>query len=368
MKGRAMRSAYLEWAKLASGARFNLATSGMPNVLLQDSPLQGADLEITIPESGYGYGPLLERIARHAGAPRECVVTASGTSMANHLAMAAVLKPGDEALLEAPAYGPLVEVAHYLGAEVRRFPRRPENCFAVDLKDVERALTPRTRLVVLTNLHNPSSDLIPCETLRALAEIARERDLRILVDEVYLEFVPQTERPCAFPLVPAEDNPFIVTSSLTKGYGLSGLRCGWILATPQLARRIWRLNDLFGSVAPHAAERLSVQAFDHLRVFAERAAARLAENRPLLRDFLDAHPELDCAWPEHGATVFPRLRGGKTEELIRLLREKYDTSVVPGSFFEMPEHFRLGITAAADEVREGLARLGAALQELEEAP
>lgn len=364
MSEQTKHSPYMEWAKLRSSARFNLATSGIPNVPLREFPLDVEDLEITIPRSGYGYEPLLERIARHTGAPQDCVVTAIGTSLANHLAMAAVLERDDEVLIEEPAYGPLLEVARYLGARVTRFQRRFENGFAVEPEAVAAALTARTRLVVLTNFHNPSGGLIPRETLRALADMARQRaGLRILVDEVYLEYVPREEAPYAFPLAEPAENPFLITSSLTKGYGLSGLRCGWILAAPEIARRIWRLHDLFGSVAPHPAERMSVQAFDALPRFRARAAELLAANRPLLDSFLDAHPELECVRPRYGAIVFPRLRDGDGDAFARLLREKYETTVVPGRFFERPRHFRIGMSGETAMVRAGLERIDAALKE-----
>ena len=117
---RIMQSRYLEWAKTRSQACFNLATSGIMNVPRTEFPLQVEELEITTSAEGYGYPPLQERLARHTGAPEECIVAATGTSMANHLAMAAVLAPGDEVLIEQPAYGPLLEVAEYLGAKVKR--------------------------------------------------------------------------------------------------------------------------------------------------------------------------------------------------------------------------------------------------------
>src|SRR6185503_512354 len=87
---------------------------------------------------------------------------------------------------------------------------------------------------------------------------------------------------------------FIITNSLTKAYGLSGLRCGWVLAAPELAQRMWRLNDLFGVNAAHPAEQMSVMAFDHLEQFRARSQRLLAANRPLMDAFLDAHAELEC--------------------------------------------------------------------------
>ncbi|MEP6821655.1 MAG: pyridoxal phosphate-dependent aminotransferase [Chthoniobacterales bacterium] len=362
MSDRNMRSRYMEWAKTRSTARFNLATSGIPNVPMSEFPLAVEDLEITIVNGGYGYEPLLQRIAKHTGAPRECIVTTIGTSLANHLAMAAVLDPGDEVFIEEPAYGPLLDVAHYLGANVKRFTRRFESGFAVDPDEVERALTDRTRLIVLTNFHNPSGSLIPVETLRAIGESARGVGARVLVDEVYLEMLFDGGAPYAFPLAEAVDNPFIVTSSLTKAYGLSGLRCGWILAAPDLAERIWKLQDLFGSVVPHTAERMSVMAFDHLAQFRDRAARLISVNRPLLDAFLDARDELECFRPPFGGVVFPRVRNGEADEFLQLLRDKYETSLVPGHFFEMPQHCRLGISCDTPILRAGLERVSEALR------
>ena len=352
------RSAYMEWAKLSSTARFNLATSGLTNVTLAEFPLQSGDLEIT--GGGYGHAPLLERIAQYTGAPADCIVTAEGTSMANHLAMAAILEPGDEVLIEQPTYGLLLDLAHYLGARVRRIERTPENDFAISLGELEAAIGPETRLIVLTNLHNPSGALISQETLQAIGELVSHRGILVLVDEVYLSMLFGSTPPSSFSL----GENFVVTSSLTKTYGLSGLRCGWILALPELVHRMWRLNDLFAATAAHPAERMSVMAFDHLDQFRARARDLLTANRALLDAFLDSRDDLDCFRPPAGSIVFPRLTNVEPGAFFQLLREKYETSVVPGVFFEMSHHFRLGIGCPTEELREGLTRLGAALDEV----
>ena len=87
----------------------------------------------------------------------------------------------------------------------------------------------------------------------------------------------------------------------------------------------------------------------------------LDENRRLLLAFLQSRDELDYFWPEYGTVVFPRLKTGNVEELCSLLREKYDVSVVPGSFFEMPDHFRIGVGIPTAAVKEALLQLGAGL-------
>ena len=361
---RTKRSLYMEWAKTRSHARFNLATSGLTNVPMAEFPACLDQLELTAP-GAYGYPELQRRIAQHNRVPDECVVAAAGTSMANHLAMAAVLDPGDEVLIEQPVYGPLLDVAEYLGARIKRLPRRFESRFALDPAEVEKAVTRETRLIVLSNLHNPTGALIPAETLRAIGEIAHRLGARVLVDEVYLEMLFDSPAPFCFPIGHAisEDNPFIVTSSLTKVYGLSGLRCGWILASPKLAKQMWLLNDLYAANAAHPAERLSVMAFEHLEKFRQRTQALLKANWVLLDAFLGSRRDLECLRPPGGTVVFPRLTHGHTEEFLPLLRDKYETTVVPGSFFEMPQYFRIGIGGETAPLRAGLERLAAALDE-----
>lgn len=361
---RTRRSGYMEWAKTCSHARFNLATSGLLSVLMAEFPVRIEQLELTAP-GAYGYAELQKKLAKHNHVPGECVVAATGTSMANHLAMAALLDPGDEVLIEQPVYGPLLDVAEYLGARVKRIPRQFETGFALDPAVVEKTMAREIRLIVLSNLHNPSGALIPAAVLKSIGEIACQAGARVLVDEVYLDMLFDARAPFSFPIGESisADNPFVVTSSLTKVYGLSGLRCGWILAAPELAKRMWLLNDLYGAVAAHAAERMSVIAFDHLGQFRERACSLLAANRTLLDSFLDSRSDLECFRPPAGTVVFPRLKRGDPEAFLRLLRDKYETTVVPGRFFEMPQHFRIGIGGETAALRDGLERLGAALDE-----
>lgn len=349
---RTMRSPYMEWAKLHSAARYNLATSGILSYPLAKLPVKLSDLEINGPDV-YGYRPLRERLALKSGVPGDCVVMATGTSMANHLAMAAVLEAGDEVLIEEPTYELLVSAAKYLGATVRSFPRPFEDEFRVDPDEVKRRLTPRTRLIVLTNLHNPSGAFTDERTLQQIGDMVAGTGTRVLVDEVYLEAVFDRPLRSAFQLGPQ----FVVTSSLTKGYGLSGLRCGWILAEPALVERIWRLNDLFAATPAHPAELLSVIALDNLERIGERAKSILEANRKRFDELLGTGGKLALFRPQHGTVLFPRLRQGSVEEFCRRLREQHETSVVPGSFFGAPQHFRIGLGGDPTMTGEGLKRM-----------
>ena len=350
-------SRYLAWSKLHANARFNLADSGVLDYPLAELPVHIEDLEIggTGP---YGYQPLMERLAAKAGVPKECVVYTLGTSMANFVALTALVHRGDEVLIERPTYDPLLTILDHIGAKVCRFERLAEKGFKLGLGELERKLTPQTRLVILCNLHNPSSALTDDGTMRQAGEMAAKVGARVLVDEVYLETLFDQPWRSAFHL----GSNFVVTSSLTKAYGLSGIRCGWILAQPELVERMWQVIDFTYGSPVHPAELLAVIALDNLDRVRARARAMLETNRVLVNESLVRHPELDCEPSRFGTTVFPRLRVGRTAEFVGILREQLETSVVPGEFFEQPQHFRIGFGGATETVRAGLERLCAALE------
>ncbi|HEV8417236.1 MAG TPA: aminotransferase class I/II-fold pyridoxal phosphate-dependent enzyme, partial [Candidatus Udaeobacter sp.] len=172
-------SDYMHWSKTQSRARFNLATSGVAPFPFRELPIDLKELEINGDDS-YGYPPLQQAIATHHGIEPDCVVESAGTSMANHLAMAAIMEPGDEVLIEHPAYGPILDIAQYLQANVKRFGRVEENGWAIDPDEVRPCVTPKTRLIVITNLHNPTSVLTPDSVLREIGDIARSAGALVL--------------------------------------------------------------------------------------------------------------------------------------------------------------------------------------------
>jgi aspartate/methionine/tyrosine aminotransferase len=350
----------MHWAKTRPKVKYDLALSGILNLPIAELNVKLSDLELHDVDA-YGYRPLVEALARHRKVPPENVVTVSGgTSMANHLAMAALIERGDEVLVEKPTYEPLLAVAEYLGAKIQRFPRSFESGFKIDVGELEKQITPQTRLIVLTNLHNPSSVLVEQETLRKIGELARTIGARVLVDEVYLESMFNDAPGSTISLGPE----FVVTSSLTKGYGLSGLRCGWIFAEPELAKSIRRLDDIFDASAPNVMERLSVLAIAQLPKITARARIILQTNRKTLNDFLHGRDHVEAVRTQFGTTSFPRLRNVDVAKLCVLLIDKYDTAVVPGQFFESPQHIRIGMCCEPENFSAGISRLDRALDEL----
>ncbi|HET6942215.1 MAG TPA: pyridoxal phosphate-dependent aminotransferase [Sphingomicrobium sp.] len=358
MTDRIMQSDYMHWAKFKPPVRYPLTSSEVPHFRMDRLPIDVEDLDMD-GASHPRYAPLREAIGKRYGFPTGWVVAADGTSMANFLAMAALITPGDEVLIEHPTYEPLVGAASFLGGRIKRFDRKAEEEFRIDPAAVFAATSERTRLIVLTNLHNPSGALVDDDVLGELGAMAAERKARILIDEVYLDSAVPPRRSAAH-LGPE----FAITNGLTKVYGLSGLRCGWIVADPNLAERMWRLNDLFGVNQAHQAERLACIAFDHLDEINGGNPQMLARNRTIWNQFVADRDDLECMVAKHGITVFPRWRGGDTEQLATLLRERYDTAVVPGRWFEMPDRFRVGLGLSTDIIEEGLDRLGRALDDM----
>ena len=354
---RIMASDYMAFAKLDSGARFSLTGSGIANAEFSDlGPLPELKLH---GDNGYGWPPLLEAIAGRFGIGTENVVTATGTAMANHLAFAALVQPGDEVLIEAPGYALLDETLKYLGARLILFERRAGEAWRLDVGRVIAAITPKTRLVVLTNLHNPTSALTDLKDVAVIAEAAAKVGAYVVSDEVYLELMVGLDGriPTAF----TAGGNVVVTSSLTKAYGLTGLRCGWVLAPADLAHRMWRLNDLFGSTPNHPGEQLSVWAFGRLEGLRARASGILDANRAAYRSILGGHPALDQIIFDQGTTVFPRLLHEDGEAFFQRLKADHETSLVPGRFFGLADHVRIGLAADPAMTRQGLERVAWAL-------
>jgi aspartate/methionine/tyrosine aminotransferase len=349
-------SAYLQWAKSRPQVALDLALSNVLPCALDDLP--GAREALGFDgRNDDGYGPLLEAIAVRYSVPPSRVATATGTSGANYLAVAALLERGDEALVEFPAYDPLLAIPSSLGAEVRRFERRFKDGFALDPDRVASAMTPSTRIVIVTQPHNPSGAVTDDATLQRVAEIAERRGAWLLVDEVYLDAARGVG---ARPAARLADN-IISTNSLTKSYGLAPLRCGWAIGTPEVAERVRRARDIVDGAGSIPAERLAVVAFEHLEALARRAQAILEPNCRAAADWIARIDGIEGV-VTRGTIAFPRLRGADdaTPQCDRWLEQ--GVAVVPGRFFGTPAHFRIGLGVAPDVLAAGLMTIASELR------
>lgn len=359
-RSRPLESEYLEWARAHGPIRYSLAFSGVPPCDVSRLSPSVDDFTMAA-DNEYGWLPLLDRIATRYAVKSENVVLAHGTSMANHLACAALLEPGDTVLSEWPVYDPLVTVPRYLGGEVDYFERPEASAYAIDMDRIERGLKPRTRLVILSNLHNPSGAIVHGAELDALASLAEAKDFHVLVDEVYLEWLyGRADEPATAMNISSR---FVTTRSLTKVFGLAALRAGWILAEAELATKIRRLNGLFASSMSHPAERLAARVFDNAEALLASERARVDSNRELVADFIGSQSRLSWIAPEAGTIGFVRLTHGAVDALVERLQAR-ESLVTPGRFFGVPDHFRIGFGMERAQLEGGLARLDSVLAEL----
>lgn len=347
----------MAWAKTRRPAKFDLAASNLLGCTIDDLP--GAREALSLDGSNEnGYPPLLERIAARYRVPVSRVMTGNGCSGANLLVMAALLSHGDEVVMERPFYDPIIGAARLAGAGVRFVDRRFEDAYQLDLAALARAMTPRTRVVVLTNPHNPSGTLLDDASIAAAAETAARHGAMLLVDEVYLDIVNivgdgARHTPAAL-LAPNA----ISTSSLTKSYGLNALRCGWAIAPDEVAERLRRARDVIDGIAPVPVERLSALAFDHLDALADRARAIVERNLDLFRVWMVGKKRLALAGPTRATVAFPRVADvDDTRALAEELHRGHDVAVVPGHFFGEPRNIRISLAGRGDVLKDGLARL-----------
>jgi aspartate/methionine/tyrosine aminotransferase len=348
---------YMEWAKTRPVPEFDLAGSNILACSVDDLP--GARDAVALDGANdTGYRPLMDAIAACHGVDADRITTASGTSGANFLVFAALLDPGDEVLVERPGYDPLLGAARMFGARTIRFDRTFEDGYALDPDRIRRAMTPRTALIVITSPHNPTGVLADAAALDEIGRLATSTGARVLVDEVYRDVTGDASAPAA-----ARGDVFITTSSLTKSYGLSSLRAGWVIAAPDVTYRVRRARDVVDGTGSIVAERLATLAFEHLDRLGARARQILTRNKALADGVLASRTELEWV-PSAGTIVFPRITGvSDAGPFVDRLMRDHQTAVGPGMFFEAPAHFRVGYGGDTEQVRLGLARLTAALDE-----
>ena len=345
----------MEWAKTRAAAELDLAGSNILACALDDLPGARAAVDLAGANDN-GYRPLVEAIGARYGVSPDLVTTAGGTAGANFFVLAALLDAGDDVLVERPGYDPLMGAVRMLGARTLRFDRLFENGFALDPDRVRAAMTPRTKVIVITSPHNPTGVTADPAALEEIGRIAERAGAHVVVDEVYKDVTPD-----ATPAAAARGDVFATTSSLTKSYGLSSLRAGWVIASPALTYRVRRARDVVDGTGSIVAERLAALAFAQLDALTARARAILARNKAIAGAFLKSRPELEWV-PSSGTIVFPRIRGVEDSRpfVDRLMRER-KTALGPGFFFDAPAHFRIGYGGDTETIRAGLERVGAAL-------
>jgi aspartate/methionine/tyrosine aminotransferase len=347
---------HFDWLKTKAHGYIDLASSGVPSpanlaalgVDLGDIPLTG--------DNHYGYPPLKEWLAGRFGTTPDHIAITPGGSGANFAVMSILLGGSPDVAHERPGYQPLSGVAEaVLGRPARFFDRKREQRFTID-PDLPFRDGFKPKVVIVTNPHNPSCIFEPFSKIVSLAERVDRYGGWVLVDEIFLPFIRGKE----FTTAALLHDRIIATGSLTKAWGLSGLRLGWAISTPEIIHRIQRASDYFHAVQPLMTEILALRILagstgDRLL---EAARVRAETNRPILIESMKKWGKLSITEPDAGVIMVGYLPNGVVadEPCARLL-ERENVLVTPGRFFGNPDAIRIGYPSPTEVLVDGLRRL-----------
>ncbi len=351
---------YMRWAKTTGQqGEFRLTNSGMPDLTPSDLGIPAS--ELTFSTNGFDRPrDLTPLLSRRFHVPEDCIFVAASASHANALVLMAALESGDDALVETPTYPALPLAARLAGARVVPLPREYEHGFAVEPDRVRDLLTDKTRVVALTNLHNPTGVRIDDATIDAVAAEAARVGAILYCDEVYLDLI-EGARP-AF----RENGNLVSVGSATKAWGLGGIRIGWVLAPPDFVRRIVQLNDLLVVNPPWPSVRIACEVFRREPEFRTRQARTLGPGRALVDRFLREEPAAkSLAWvpPAPQSIIgFIRMLGrDDASPFLAGLLANRRVNLTPGKFFGAPAFFRLAFSQPEPAIRAALSGLAAEL-------
>lgn len=347
---RETRVEYLAWAKkaLSSPARISLINSGVSTPLAD----LGVDPKrvLTTKPAHHGDPEIRSAIAGRYGVSEDEVFTVLGTSMGLFLGSGAVLGPGDVALVERPGYESLARVVEAHGGRVVSFPRRAEAEWALEPEQVFSCWTPETRLILVSDHHNPTGRVAGDGALREVGEEASRRGAMVLVDEVYRDM-----RPGPVGTARHLGSAMIAVSSLTKVYGLGGLRAGWVLAPPEIVVRLHDMINILEAEDPEPSIPFIRGALRQADRILERSRTLASEGWAIVDAWRQEHRIPRIVRPDAGIFAWAVLPEGVTgTEMAEKLLER-GVAVTPGRFFGDDAGFRFTFGIGSPELlREGL--------------
>jgi aspartate/methionine/tyrosine aminotransferase len=347
---------------------YNLSESGVHPLSLKELLTPDELTSLTKVELGYtqtnGTTGLREAIARlYPGVSLDQILATAGSSEANFLLIWSLIEPGDEVLFELPNYMQMGGLLRAFGANVKPFRLRESLGWQPDLDEMKKLVTPKTKLIVLTNPNNPTGSVLDAEIMKGIVALAAGVGAWILADEVYqgAELAgPQT--PSFWGLW----EKTIVVNGLSKAYGLPGLRIGWIIGPEEIVKRTWPYHD-YTTISPSAlSDRLATIALGpgkRERIL-ERTRGILNANYPALERWLNGHDGLfSFVPPKAGAIAFAKyaLEVPSVDLVERLIREQ-SVLLVPGDHFETEGYLRFGYGSDQGYLLKALARIDEALK------
>jgi len=353
---------------------FNLSESGVQPLRLAELVDDEAARDALMMEAlrytqSNGTVPLRSDIAAlYPGATTDHVQVTSGGSEANYIATWHLVEPGDEVVLMVPNYMQTWGLARAFGGVVKEWPLVASGSPArwrVDVDALARLVSSRTKLIVICNPNNPTGARIGERELDAVAAVAAQHGVWILSDEIYRGAELDGRETAS---MWGRSDRVIVTSGLSKAYGLPGLRIGWIVGPPAIVSTLWAYHD-YTTISPAAlSDFLARRALapSHRAGILARTRAILTRNLPVVAEWLDAHGGLfSYVPPDAGAIVYVRYHHPiNSTELVTRLRLQKSVLIVPGDHFGMDGYLRIGYGEDTDYLRKGLNRLDDLLVEI----
>jgi aspartate/methionine/tyrosine aminotransferase len=342
--------------------RYDVGESAIKFLKLQDL---GLDLNAVDLRYGHHTGApdLREAISRdYQGLKRDDILVTSGGAEAIFSICVALLKPGDQVIVEHPNYPSTYEVPRGLGCEVELFRLNFEENFEPDLDRLERSITPKTKLLIFTHPNNPTGSMMSPEQQMRLIRLAESRKIYLIFDETYRHLAFGEPLPAA-----ASISPWAISiTSMSKCYGLPGIRIGWLASrSPEIHRSVLAVREQVTITNGALSEAIALRVLEKQAAFLDRARAHVDRNLTIATAWLDLRPELEWVRPRGGVVASPRLRAGwiaDPEALYRSIAVDHEVFVIPGRCFDMDNRFfRLGFGGTSDELVEGLRRVGQAL-------
>ena len=348
---------YRNWAKRLAPPQWNLAESHVHPCTLDDLP--GALEAVSLYErSDGGYPPLHRALARRFGMGTENITTSRGGTGATFLALAALIRPGDKVVTEWPTDDAIIGAVRLLGGKLIDMTREWHERFALDPNQLAINLTHDVKAIVLTNPHDPTGAYTNRTELLEIGALADIVGAKVIVEEVYLDTLSGVDTKPAATL----GDTFISTNSVTRSYGLPGLRLGWMLADAETTERAREVQDVVEGAGATIVDRVGVVAVGQMDRLLARARGILEPNMELLASFVEERPELEWLRPVGGAVAFPRLTSGAdSEPFVHMAHEEFGVGLVPGRLFGCDRHFRISAGVPRETLRGGLEALGRAL-------
>jgi len=299
----------------------------------------------------------------YPGATRDHIQVTNGGSEANCILLMRLVEPGDEIVCMTPNYMQASGLAKAHGARVVPWPLRETSGadgarWAVDLDELGELVTPKTRAILLCNPNNPTGARLTDRELDETCRIAARVGAWVVDDEIYRGAEREADDT---PSVWGRYERAVVSSGLSKAYGLPGLRIGWLAAPPSLVSDTWAIHD-YTTIAPGGInDRLARIALEPARreTLLARTRGIIRANYPLVRRWIERQDGLTHIAPEAGAIVFVRHRfPGPSSALTERLRDERGVLLVPGDFFDMDGYLRIGFGSDPEYLGSALTIVG----------